>query len=58
MESDITVDILPQLGVCNLCLIENATVNLFSIISLENETTYSSMLINCFNIDVSKNYNI
>lgn len=54
MDSEIMVETLPILGMCNLCLNEGAVKNmLIPHTHLGKSEIYSKMLINCFSIDVS-----
>ncbi|KAJ2939909.1 hypothetical protein O0L34_g6615 [Tuta absoluta] len=54
MESQIMVEPLPLLGVCNLCLQEGAVHSmLIGVKNDENTETYVEMLLKCFSIDLS-----
>ncbi|KAI5640779.1 hypothetical protein NE865_06887 [Phthorimaea operculella] len=54
MESQIMVEPLPLLGVCNLCLQEGAVHSmLLGIKNDETTETYMEMLLKCFSIDIS-----
>lgn len=54
MDSELVVEALPILGVCNLCLNEGAVKSMLAnnFYNGINEI-YSDMLIKCFSIDVS-----
>lgn len=52
---EITVESLPLLGVCNLCLNEGAVKSMLA--SKEaNLPSYANILFQCFNVDVSISY--
>lgn len=48
------VEMLPLLGVCNLCLKEDAVKSMLCAHNHQgNNECYSDMLLKCFSIDVS-----
>lgn len=54
MDSEIMVETLPLLGVCNLCLEEGAVKSMLLAHEYKGNTEiYSDMLIKCFSIDMS-----
>lgn len=57
MDSEIMVESLPLLGTCNLCLEEGVVKSMILAHQYKGKTEiYSEMLIKCFSIDVSCNY--
>lgn len=54
MDSEIMVEALPLLGVCNLCLNEGAVQSMLIAHKLGSSAEiYTDMLMKCFAIDVS-----
>jgi hypothetical protein len=54
MDSEIMVESLPLLGVCNLCLKEGAVKSMLLSLKVDGaEEIYADMLMKCYSIDVS-----
>lgn len=57
METEIMVESLPLLGVCNLCLNEGAVSSMLLFYEIDGKKEiYIDMLFKCFSIDVSTHF--